>query len=241
MSTELRENHQRWLDELVLELRLLDVSGREIGDAVASAREFLLDAGLPAEQAFGSPREYAAELGLAAGAGDAGIGNTVLFAAVDVLGFLAFVLAGGAAWRGDRFAVDAGTAVLVTAVVAMVLSVPWLLPVVLRAKPWKIGVGAAALFAVQVAVVFLLADIELIGVPAWPVAALGLAVLVVSVVRAWRMRDELEDPVVEPLGKEMDRSTRRGPRIIVVPQAVTFVAAWVFVVLDVLLGPSSTA
>lgn len=34
-----------WLDSLAIELRLIDVSGVSIGDAVASAREFLADSG----------------------------------------------------------------------------------------------------------------------------------------------------------------------------------------------------
>lgn len=238
MTADLMKDHERWLDELVLELRLLDVDGRRIGDAVASAREFLTDAGVPAEEAFGSPRTYAQELGLPAGAEGERVGRTVFFAALDVLGFLAFAFAGGAAWRGDSFALDAGTAVLVGSVLVLTLLVPLMLPVVLRAKPWRIGLGAAALFAGQVAVLFLLGDVELLRVPAWPVAALGLTVLVASFVRAWVTRDEFDDPVVEPLGSEADGhwAERQRARLVLLPSVVSFVAAWGFVALDVLVG-----
>ena len=59
MTNDLKQDHRAWLDELTLELRLKDVGGRDIGDAVASAREFLSDAGVPAREVFGAPRVYA--------------------------------------------------------------------------------------------------------------------------------------------------------------------------------------
>lgn len=237
MTVDLTKDHQRWLDDLVLELRLLDVDGRAIGDAVASAREFLDDAQVPAEQAFGSPREYAQELDLRPLAGGDGLGRTVVLAAVDVLGFLAFVFAAGPAWRGERFDLDAGTAVLVLTVIALVLLTPKMLPVVLRAAPWKIGLGVATVFAFQVAVVFLLGDARLASMPAWPLAVLGLVVLVASLVRAWRTRAELDDPVVDPLGRDLDdRGASRSSGLVLIPQVVTFVAAWCFVLLDVLIA-----
>lgn len=237
MTVDLTKDRQRWLDELVVELRLLDVDGRAIGDAVASAREFLVDAQVPAEQAFGSPREYAQELDLRPQARGDGLRRTVVVAAVDVLGFLAFVFAAGPAWRGERFDLDTGTAVLVLTVIVLVLLTPRMLPVVLRATPWRIGLGAAAVFAFQVAVVFQLGDVRLVSMPAWPLAVLGMVVLIASLVRAWRTRAELDDPVVDPLGPGLgDRDTSRSSRLVLLPQVVTFVAAWCFVLLDVLIG-----
>ena len=55
---------KKWFDELVLELRLRQVQGNAIGDAVASARELLADTGQQAEEAFGPARSYAAGLEL---------------------------------------------------------------------------------------------------------------------------------------------------------------------------------
>jgi hypothetical protein len=54
--------NKKWFDEFVLELRLRQVPGEAIGDAVASARELLIDTGQRAEEAFGPARGYAAEL-----------------------------------------------------------------------------------------------------------------------------------------------------------------------------------
>ncbi|WP_110181172.1 hypothetical protein [Nocardioides solisilvae] len=243
MTHDLQQDHERWLDELTLELRLLDVDGRMIGDAVATAREFLVDAGVPARETFGSPRAYAARLGLEpTPEKHAALRRTVTFAAVDVLGFLAFAFTGGAAWRGERFEVDAGALVLVGVVLALVAATPRLLPTVLRAAPWKIGAGFATLLALQVGVLLLLGDVALFSIPAWPVAAVGLLVVSGSVVRAWLERDELADPVVEPLvsgdgGPSRPAGVRgREHLLVVLPQVVSFVAAWAFVLLDVLTG-----
>ena len=53
-----------WFDEFTIALRLLAVPGDVIGNAVAIAREFFAVAGTSAEECFGSPKSYAAELGL---------------------------------------------------------------------------------------------------------------------------------------------------------------------------------
>ncbi|MFC4224802.1 hypothetical protein [Lysinibacter cavernae] len=56
--------NDKWLEAFILELRMQDVSGKVIGDAVASAQELLHDSGEQAYEMFGSPREYAASLAL---------------------------------------------------------------------------------------------------------------------------------------------------------------------------------
>ncbi|WP_090711395.1 hypothetical protein [Mycetocola miduiensis] len=56
--------NKAWLDDLVLELRLADVSGADIGDAVATAEEFLADSNETATDAFGPARDYARSLNL---------------------------------------------------------------------------------------------------------------------------------------------------------------------------------
>ncbi|WP_181309758.1 hypothetical protein [Nocardioides campestrisoli] len=240
MTTDLQQDHRRWLEELVLELRLRDANGRQIGDAVASAREFLADAGVPAQEAFGPAGEYAETLALQPAPGTVEeLHRTVAFAAVGVLGFLAFAFTGGDAWRGERFDLDLGSVVLAAGALALVLLTPWMLPTVLRAAPWKVALGASGLFLAQMAAVFALGDVVLAAVPAWPVAALGLAVLVGAVLRAWFARDELADPVVEPLGTEApDRGwvARHDRVLVVLPQVVSLVAAWGFVLLDVATG-----
>lgn len=65
MSKEATTNaapRKKWLDELTMELRLKDFSGAAVGDALATVEEFLADSGQEPLEAFGTPREYAAEL-----------------------------------------------------------------------------------------------------------------------------------------------------------------------------------
>ena len=62
-STDIRSNaidDATWFDEFTIELRLLGVRGDAIGDALASAREFLADSGTSALECFGSPKRYSA-------------------------------------------------------------------------------------------------------------------------------------------------------------------------------------
>lgn len=51
-----------YLDDLALELRLLDVPGDRIGQIMAEVEAHVADSGESPAEAFGPPREYAAEL-----------------------------------------------------------------------------------------------------------------------------------------------------------------------------------
>lgn len=55
---------QKWLDEFTLELRVRNVPGHLIGDAVATVEAHLRDTGELPTDAFGSPGDYAAQLDL---------------------------------------------------------------------------------------------------------------------------------------------------------------------------------
>src|SRR5690554_976177 len=51
-----------YLDDLILELRMLDVPGERIGQIMAEAENHLAESGQSPEQAFGPARDYAREL-----------------------------------------------------------------------------------------------------------------------------------------------------------------------------------
>lgn len=59
MSTTKILSTQEWLDELVVQLRLRDVKGTAIGNAVASVESHLAESGETAQEAFGDPTDYA--------------------------------------------------------------------------------------------------------------------------------------------------------------------------------------
>ncbi|MDR6985947.1 hypothetical protein J2Y66_000410 [Paenarthrobacter nitroguajacolicus] len=81
---------QKWFDELILELRLRQVHGEAIGDAVASVRELLADTGQQAEEAFGPARSYAAELELPTAPKHEWVRKALWPAALGLLAFLLF-------------------------------------------------------------------------------------------------------------------------------------------------------
>ena len=203
MSTDLDKDHKTWLGELTLELRLLDVSGRDAGDAVASAREFLADSGAPAAEVFGDAREYAVALGLAPAPGaEESTRRGVLVALVGLVGFAAVAWAAGPAWRGEDFELSAATAVLLGLIVVLVLATPRYFSTVLRAAPWKVVLGMVGVLALQVLISFALDDVAVVEVPALPVAVVGSVLLLGNAVWwHWEGRDG-GDPLREPLGPE---------------------------------------
>ncbi|MET3902190.1 hypothetical protein [Paenarthrobacter sp. 4246] len=81
---------KKWFDELVLELRLRQVQGDAIGDAVASARELLADTGQQAEEAFGPARSYAAALELPTAPKHEWVNKALCPALLGLLAFLVF-------------------------------------------------------------------------------------------------------------------------------------------------------
>lgn len=81
---------QKWLDMLTIELRLRDVSGPGIGDTLATVREFLADSGESAQEAFGSPAEYAASLDLSTRTEPISVKGTVFRSVIGLLAFLVF-------------------------------------------------------------------------------------------------------------------------------------------------------
>ncbi|WP_101523311.1 hypothetical protein [Nocardioides houyundeii] len=232
MTTDLDKDHKAWLDELTLELRLKDVSGRDIGDAVATAREFLRDSGTSAEEAFGSPREYADALALApAPDAERGVRRAVLGGLLVLLGFFAVVYAGGPAWRGESVELDASTVALLLLAALLVLLIPRYLSTVMHAAPWRIGLGAAVVFAVQVLIAFTLGDVTVASLPALPIALVGAVVLVGEV--GWLARQD-DDPLQDPLEPQV--RTHVSPLVRMLPGLVSCVAAVGFVVLDVMVG-----
>lgn len=48
---------KQWLDEMIIELRLRNVRGPAIGDAVAAVETHCAESGESATEAFGHPRE----------------------------------------------------------------------------------------------------------------------------------------------------------------------------------------
>ena len=194
-----------WLEDLTVELRLLDVSGTDIGDAVASAREFLADSGTTATESFGGAADYAAELQLPAlPQAKSQVSEVLVTSGIGIIGL---VVLGQAVWPlaggDDDLTVKVYMLVSLAVTLAVLPLLPRVVPMLLRARTRPLvfgmimagvvfgGVGPVVLSVWQgQGVVF--------TVPALPVAiAAGAALLAPAI---WnQMRQTLRaDPIVEP-------------------------------------------
>ena len=73
MGRTMKDTHQAWCDDLVLALRLRDVPGPRIGEVLAEMQSHVAETGEDPRSAFGTPRQYAAEVAGALGMPRAGL------------------------------------------------------------------------------------------------------------------------------------------------------------------------
>ena len=197
-----------WRDEFVVEMRMAEVPGDRIGDALATVDAHCADSGENAHEAFGAPRTYAHSL--TSETPPRKLGAT--FAVGIILGLLGMLTVPRAvtAWSTK-------TDVTLTMGDAVVLAIVLGLSVVLmafprtmvtslaRAKFPVLWLGGAAFMAALVLAMLLLR--ETLTAISWPVILIaGLALLVASVIATWRDLST-SDPVHDP--RAGDASRRR--------------------------------
>ena len=185
-----------WVDALVVELRLREVSGATIGDHLAVVERHLIETGRSAEDEFGPPERYAASLaaeGRTRGPDRTGALATVL----AVPGVALPPAATAAALAGSPLEVTAGVVVL-AALVLLVLG--WLVRrgesavrLLLR-RPAGALLLAPVVVGLMAGLLVLLADPVLVLAPAL-VAGAGLVALLGAVVL---LRRSPPDPVSGP-------------------------------------------
>lgn len=188
---------RRWLDELLLELRLRDVDGDGIGDVLAEVESHVTASGRHPAEEFGTPATYAAAVvgGRAAPSGSWLVGG--LLGAGFALGAVLTFTSLTAMAAGGVPAVATGPLLGVAAAAAVGTLAARRLDLVLRhpAVAWVIGVVAV----VVVAVASRGLDGALPSVAPWTGTLLGTASLLACAIGIARSAD----PVVDP--------RRRGP------------------------------
>ncbi len=219
-ETERESANAAWLDDFTIELRLLEVSGSLIGDAVASAGEFLEDSGTTAEESFGSAQRYAAELDLPAVA-KAKTNEVLLMSGIGVIGLVvlgqtAFPLAGG----DDGLVVRVWLLVSLVAMALILSLIPRAIPVLLRARsrPLVLGMIFAGIVFGGAGPVLLSVwqgQTVLFTVPALPVAIAAGILLVVPAIWNQVRHNLSDDPILEP-GAEPDQRPSLGSRLFIV-------------------------
>ncbi len=214
---------QAWAEELVLELRLRDVVGGAIGNALAEVESHCAESGEPASEAFGDPTRYARSLTGATepGATEPGDARTIATGATTapvprlriglatltgVLGMM-LGLAGFDAWRDTSdIPVSGGDLLVVVLAAAAVALVLWRSTAVLTAvvrRPVLTWVVFMAAMALMVGASLLL-DRTLFEVPLAGGVGCSLVLLAASVLLS--LGDPQEDPVRRPAGATSTRT-----------------------------------
>src|SRR5690554_3184895 len=193
-----------WADAFVLELRLLDVHGTVIGDALAEVDSHCADSGEGARETFGDPVEYARSLDLPRmpDAGWRGLVPVLVPVEVQLAGMFAVSAAAGPL-RQDR-AVDltlgilVGALVLLLATVALAVWADAILRLFVR-RPVIASITFGAVVTASALPVVLLGVSEPIASVSAPLAlGAGILLLVVGCVLELRRQDGDADPVVDP-------------------------------------------
>ena len=215
-----------WRDRFVVEQRLADRTGAQIGDALATVDAHCAESGESAEEAFGDPTAYSRSLvGDAAGEPSRLAPRTAAGIACGLLALLILPRAVEAWIEGEPLSVtggDLGAAVLVAVLGAVIV---WWPTPVLRLVVGRPAVAAAASFAV---LILLIVPQALWREPVLETGWLGplvvgLALLVLSVALPWGDLSD-PDPVHDP------RATDAGR-----PTAIAWVTALLFPFLTVIL------
>lgn len=222
-----------WADAFVLELRLADVPGRAIGDALVEVGSHCAQSGESADDAFGDPVAYARSLPLptAQESGFESFGSLLPWV-LQMLGLLLVTPAVTAARDGEPVDVTSGHLVVLVLAVLSVLALTRWASAAMRAvahHPLATWLGLMAHTALMVAVFFLLRDV-VVRLPG-PLALVACAVLLVIgtlwALSSLRAHPDLDDPVAATL-RPTDRTSRwtgilrYGAALLMPVAAVTF-------------------
>lgn len=191
-----------WVETFVFELRMLEVPGTRIGDALALVESHVTESGESARESFGDPAEYARESERDRTSESLDL-SWILGTVFGLLGMLLTIF-GVQAWffEGGVFELSVGTVVLIAMVLAALALVHFAADRVLRfvVKHTWISVVLFSLWSAAVVGMLLLLPTVVAVIPAVIVAVLGVVALVVGSVLEWRSRsaEQLDDPIVGP-------------------------------------------
>ncbi|TFD22604.1 hypothetical protein E3T31_08085 [Cryobacterium sp. TMS1-13-1] len=221
-----------WFDEFTIELRLLGVPGDDIGDALASAREFLADSGTSAVECFGSPHRYAAELSLPS-IPLRRVNRGALLAGLGVLGLFGFLLSALPFVYGEAVKIDLVTLVVSAAVVIVVVLVPTLLTVLarLRLRPWMIVVAALLGLGTSLGLGLGGSGTVLFSIPALPIVIVSALLVLVPAIWSQASHSLSDDAIIDPGGSPEFRpslSTRLFLGVVTWSMVAASVVVWLF-------------
>lgn len=172
--------HQKWLDDLTLELRLKDFSGAAVGDALATVEEFLADSGQTPQDEFGTARDYAGVLAAAAQTKSADLRVSILGGAFSLVVFMVFSAALTPWTKGEQLLFGGVQLVCIAALAVLILLLPLYLSHLIR-HFWALLIVPVVGVTVGVISAFLTpraAADALLVLPAAPVLLISAALLI---------------------------------------------------------------
>lgn len=190
-----------WRDDFIVELRLLDVPGDRIGDALMTVETHLAESGEDATEAFGDAKAYAREIAATTGSDGGGwaVGPlTVVSTLLGLLGMLVTAHAFSAWLEGESAGVTSGHLVglgLLLALASAIFFTGTLRAVVER--PWLTVLLPALVIGVLVGIFLLLRE-PLLTVAALPLGLAGLLMVVVGAVVSWVDAPDGGDDITAP-------------------------------------------
>lgn len=209
-----------WAEEFILELRLLEVSGREIGAALSEVDSHCAESGEPAAEAFGPAKEYARSLELPADPAQrpAALVSAVLPTLAELLGLFLVVWSVPSVASGEPMRLTVGEVGTFAVLAGVILLVIWKIDPVLRAvleRPLRF-ILASGVAGVAIMLPTITLRQPWLDLPA--VAALVVAVAFLAGGTLWELRrvlrgDDKADPIEPPLdGEEVVARSRRSAR-----------------------------
>lgn len=191
---------RKWCEDLVFELRVLNVRGTRIGDEVAAVTSHCAESGQTPQEAFGHPTDYARSLTFGPADLDRATPADLLrYGASSILGLLGFALGQAAfgSWQGRTDtpvtwgAIVAGAILALTCVVVVALLGP-----ILRRR-WVGGPVLTVALAGMVGALVVLREPALL-MPTVP-ALVGAGLLLLASVVVEYTVGTPGDPVVDPV------------------------------------------
>lgn len=221
-----------WAQEFILELRMLDVPGRRIGDALVTVESHVRDSGEPVGEAFGDAIAYAKEIAREDPARATPVSaKATIAAALGLLGLLALPGAFGAWFDGTAMRITVGEVLAAVLVVLAFLAVGGAAGRGLRRLVRRAWIGVPAMLAVMFGSILLVATLPTILVTAPPllVGGIGLVLVAASTVLTWTELDA-DDSVLAPGERAPHRRIGHRAGALVMPAIAAAMLAYTLVV-----------
>lgn len=224
---------KKWLDNFALELRLQNVSGPDVGDALAHVESYCADSGETPSEAFGDPVEYAQQLELRPDDPETDLHRRLRYALpslAGLIGLFVFLPTIPALYRGGPVTINIWQAGFILLLAVILIAAVANLGTLVRNR-WVLIAFAVA--GPLCGVGFAVSGTTAAGSPALVLPSLPVVITAAVVIVAaalWgqlRNPDQDGDPIVRPTGTGTAAAkNRRHSRILqILPHWLLLIAA----------------